>query len=221
MYRIICPECKNNNDFESADNRPAECSYCFCLFDNATPAIEIDTPQRGIVAGIKLIYQKTSAEIRVESDYELLGRDNFGSELLRKILYAGAPVISRKHCSFTLINGDYWLKDEGSSNGTYLGIDKQSCSVPQKLSDGAIVYLGREMFLVKLMYENLPESMPEAQPVPEIVNIDEAMPTTELPEVMPGNKKYRCNEGCGFETETYVEMCPNCYTCGSLVEISS
>lgn len=221
MLRIICPECNNNNDFSDSDHRPVECAYCFCTFDAASPTVELDDVQAGVVNGIRLIYQQTSAEIIIETDYSVIGRENTGADILRKILYCGSPVISRKHCSLTLINGEYWLKDEGSSNGTFAGIEKQNCTTPQKLSDGTIVYLGREAFMVKLIYQSKPAFTGETKAAPETVQIDEATKEKTSENTSRKVKKYRCNEGCGFETETYVEMCPKCYTCGSLVEITS
>ncbi|HOE05934.1 MAG TPA: FHA domain-containing protein [Bacteroidales bacterium] len=221
MMRIVCPECKNNNDFSDIEHRPAECSFCFCVFDASLPAAEITAQPGGVLRGLKLIYQQTGDEIIVESAYCIIGRENTGAELLRKILYCGSPVISRKHCSITVITGEYWLKDEGSSNGTFLGVDKKNCSVPQKLSDGDLFYLGREAFMVKYMYEKPIETKQPEQQHTDTIPIVEVTNQNGNPNETNKAKKYRCNEGCGFETETYEEVCPKCYTCGSLVEISS
>lgn len=206
MYQIICPVCNNPNAFEAIESRPVECSFCFTTFDATLPAVEIATLNVGKLCGLKLVYQQNSESIDIKENSCILGRENTGAKLLSNIIVNGVPVISRKHCSISLIDGKYYLKDEGSVNGTFNGVSKIDCSKDaQIIEDKSIIFLGKEAFLVQYQFQ---ESVSvEKQEVPPKEN-DADKP-----------KKYRCNEGCGFESETYLEICSKCMTSNSMVEI--
>lgn len=200
MYQIICPDCANATKFESLSKRPEECSFCFATFSKDIACQDIED-NRGMLCGLELEYQSTNEKITLKGDFNLLGRQNIGREVLSKILFNGIPVISRKHCSVSLINGKFFLKDEGSTNGTYYSLNKVDCTKEIcEIENGSLIFLGQEAFLAKHIFKK-----------------EEKQESTVAEEKI---KRYRCNEGCGYESEKYEEICPNCMTSNSMVEIS-
>ncbi|HOY32517.1 MAG TPA: FHA domain-containing protein [Bacteroidales bacterium] len=207
MFQIICPNCSNTNLFEKAESRPAECSFCFTTFDDTVVSEEVTDESKGTLCGLKLIYQQNSGTIVIDGPYCILGRENTGSQLLSGIIVNGKNVISRKHCSVKLVDGQYYLKDEGSLNGTFYGVNKIDCSKePQRIENNSILFLGKEAFLVQYQYE-------------ESGNAEMTGAVSEQADAQI-HRRYKCNEGCGFESETYYEICPKCMTSNSMVEIS-
>ncbi len=220
MYRLACTNCKSNNDFYEMREKPIECAYCFSVFDNETVVEEIEATDKGQLIGIKLIYQQTGQEININTPYAVLGREHEGSDILCNIKFRGNPVISRKHCSLTLINNSYWIKDEDSSNGTFSGIDKISCKEPQLLLDGGIIFLGKETFITRFVYQIIENNPEETDTVrTEISNETDVLDNSKS-ETVAKAKFYRCNEACGYESETFSDICPRCFTMNSLVEVN-
>lgn len=206
MYQIICPQCSNVNNFDSLEKRPVECSFCFTGFTVETPYQEIPNEIKGKLIGLKLIYQQNSESIIIEGDSTVLGREHAGSELFSNILFNQKQVISRKHCSIFRKDDKFYLKDEGSTNGTFYGVNKIDCSKEaREIENNTILFLGREAFLVQFICEE------------KKVNKEEHVFTNE--NEAEKTHKYRCKEGCGFETDTYQEICPKCMAINSLVSI--
>ncbi len=207
MYQIICPQCSNPNNFETEQSRPEECCFCFTVFNKDVAVHEIPDQTKGKLTGLKLVYQQTSGIIEINGESNLLGREHIGSQILSKILVNQKQVISRKHCSINLHDGKYYLKDEGSTNGTFYGVSKIDClKEAQLIENNSILFLGREAFLVQCVYEEVKESQAEIQ--------------AEKEEQTSKPVLYRCKEGCGFESETYLEICPKCMSINSLIAIS-
>lgn len=203
MYKIVCPNCSNPNLFETREKRSVECSFCFTVFGDSLEVSEIGNDNRGKLGGLKFICQQNGESFCIRGEAAVIGREHEGAQLLSLIENCGRPVISRKHCSVALSEGRYWLKDEGSSNGTFYGVNKVNCALSaQCIEENSIIFLGKEAFLVQYQYEAVMEKQqPQTEPKEEKIH------------------KYRCNEGCGFESDTYVEICPKCMTCNSMVEI--
>lgn len=61
----------------------------------------------------------------------------------------GNPYISGRHCKFSYQNGQYYLTDIGSSNGTYLNGRMLTRDVPQALQDGDTITIASSVFRVK------------------------------------------------------------------------
>lgn len=217
MFQIICPSCNNKNLFEKVENKPVECSFCFTTFDNTLKVEEIvdgkkektegsTEEKKGVMIGMRLVYQQNSESIMINGNRCILGRENTGAQLLSAIRINGKQVISRKHCSINCVDGKYYIKDEGSLNGTFYGVSKIDCSKEaQVIDNNSIIFLGKEAFLVQFMYEETKTPLPPQ--------------TAEIPKETPKPQKYRCKEGCGFESETYVDICPICMSCNSMVAI--
>jgi Zn finger protein HypA/HybF involved in hydrogenase expression len=206
MFQIICPECKNPNPFEIKANRPVECSFCFTSFTAEMRVEEVADSTKGKLIGLKLIYQKTSETIEIKEECSILGRENIGTEIFSVIKVNGNPVVSRKHCSISQIDCKFFILDEGSTNGTFYGVNKINCAkIPMEIENNSIIFIGQEAFLVQFVYEDLKETNANQTNT----NIED----TKKP------VKYRCKEGCGFESETPVEICPKCMASNSMVGI--
>ena len=206
MFQIICPTCTNRNSFETVEKKPAECFFCFTKFDDTVKMEETADEKKSIPYGLKLVCQQNSESIIINGNSCILGREYAGGQLFSKILVNGNPVISRKQCSINFIEGNYYLKDEGSRNGTFYGVSKIDCSGnAQIIENNSIIFLGKEAFLVQFQYDETKAS--------------ETQQTDTKAEESSTPHKYRCNEGCGFEAETYYDICPKCMTSNSMVEI--
>ena len=63
------------------------------------------------------------------------------------ICISNDPTISRKHCSITIQNGQFYLSDIGSSNGTYFGGKRLALNHPVRLQDGDRFTISDQTFL--------------------------------------------------------------------------
>jgi pSer/pThr/pTyr-binding forkhead associated (FHA) protein len=66
-----------------------------------------------------------------------LGRDGATAD----IVPSWHPKLSRTHCRFTCVDGEWFVADLGSTNGTELN-DESVGEVPVKLNDGDVLRLG-------------------------------------------------------------------------------
>jgi len=158
MYKIICDFCGTENLFSVKEHAPTECSNQAC--QNSLEGLEIieftEVDNSNIedldIIGLKLIYQKTSEEIIIKTDSKIiLGRENYGSEVLGKIAQ-----ISRSHCSLEFKDNTFIVCDLNSTNGSFIGLgaNKISCTTPQMLKDKDFLVLGKEVFLVQFLNED-------------------------------------------------------------------
>jgi pSer/pThr/pTyr-binding forkhead associated (FHA) protein len=65
-------------------------------------------------------------------------------------------VISRRHCAFSLRDGQVWVEDLGSRNGTRL--NGEPVAQPRQVVDGDALQLASFTFLVRLQDDGLPQS---------------------------------------------------------------
>lgn len=206
MLKIICPNCENENNIESREIIPSECSYCFTSFPS-TITITEDNESNKEISGLTIVYQINQESIEISTLHKtILGRNNFGSSLFTKILFNGKPVVSRKHFSIEFKNGNFYLLDEGSLNGTFYGVNKINCrNSPQIIEDKSIFFIGEEPFLAKIKYKDQEQKEFEEQ-IEE--NVIETKSITQ----------YRC-KGCGKNFIEYSEICPDCERFNSLIPV--
>lgn len=198
QYNFIC-ENGHANLFTDKNNPPVACSDCSVAFEEER-VVEVEANDTREVTGLTLIYQIDNQRLEISTLHKaILGRENFGASIFSKILFNGKPVVSRKHCSIEFKEGQFYLLDETSLNGTFYGVNKLSCKdTPQIIEDKSIIYLGQEAFLAQINYR---ETKPQSQE-------KEREATQEVVRII---KRFRCNEpNCGFETETEVRYCPKC-----------
>jgi hypothetical protein len=205
MQRIVCNNCGKENLISEEDYSITECAYCFepiqITNDVDNSFSSNDPPSR-----LTLICQETNESIAIPvMGKAILGREGLGAEVFNKILSEGKPVISRKHFSIVFRDGSYYIKDEGSKNGTFYGHAKLSCKDEQKIEDNTILFVGEEVFIVQISY-----TIPSKDKI--------SASNLKAEEVKPNG--YRCNEtGCGYETKDFVAVCPKCSTYNSLIAI--
>lgn len=198
MLKLICPNCKAENKFHNRNSIPSECTFCW---EPIPEGIEIvgEEDNKEII-GLTIIYQITQQGLNIPaSDKVILGRGNYGANVFSQILFNGEPVISRKHCSIEFKDGNFYLLDEGSLNGTFYGVNKISCKgSPHIIEDKRIFYLGKEAFIAQINFKD------------EIQNqgLAETAKGLETKTI----KLFRCNDqNCsGFETSEPFDVCPVC-----------
>jgi len=199
--KIKCTNCREKFEFDDLSNIPSTCEHCNedLVWEEVLDSEEVLESEDKINAEIvDLVWtmQRDSSSFNVsKSSDELyfIGRIHNGSELLGKILHNNVPIISKTHCSVQFSENNVYLKDEGSTNGTYLGHDKISCENKQVLKDNQVVWLANELFIVSFEFkkEEILESPINTPP------------------------QYRCNK-CGFTFDTRSEICENCGEYNSL-----
>ena len=209
MYQIICDYCGEKIKFPELNQKTISCSNCNSSLEHlavqeiSAQQDSIDKKEESHGNGLILIYQKTGQQISI-SNFEkvILGRENFGSEVLGKI-----PQISRAHCCIELRDNQYIINDLGSMHGTYIGINKTDCKINpnQNINDNDLIFLGREPFLVKFITP--PASEQVKYEIKEEVQLDE----TKAKKII----KYRC-KSCGTEFDEKLDICPKCGTYGEI-----
>lgn len=206
MLKIICPNCDKENTFQSRGNTPSECSFCFTSFPSSITITETADDGREII-GLTIIYQINQQRLEISTLHKsILGRENFGSSIFSNIFFNGKPVVSRRHCSIEFTNGKFYLLDEGSLNGTYYSVNKISCKTsPQVIEDKSIFYIGEEVFLAQINYQETNQDA-TSQSTKEIINETKTI------------KQYRCR-GCGNNFEEFTDDCPICDRYNSLIPI--
>ncbi len=208
MYNFIC-ENDHDNFFSEKKNQPFCCRQCSVAFEEER-VIEVETTDELEVIGLTLIYQADQKHIDIPlCDKIILGREHFGEEVFSNIQYNGKFVVSRKHCSIEFKAGNFYLRDENSLNGTFVGINKINCKdSPGIIEDNGLVFIGREPFLVKFNRKKLEKDKLSRDYINEP---DKNIETNIL---------FRCNEsGCGYESISFVPVCPKCTTYNSLIRI--
>jgi hypothetical protein len=205
MQRIVCKNCGKENLISSERNSIKECAFCFEQLPVADEITNCNSTD-GQPVSLILTYKKTSEKIVIPiAEKVILGRDGLGADVFNRILSEGKPVISRRHFSIEFRDDSFYIKDEGSKNGTYYGAAKLSCKVEQKLEENDILFIGEELFLAQIEYaDQCKDKLQAIEP-----SVEETKPVV-----------YRCNEtGCGYESNDFAAVCPKCSTYNSLVPI--
>lgn len=204
MHKIICPSCNKENIFNNRNEASSECTFCWKSFPENVSISELPDENREIV-GLTLVYQIKQHRLEVSTLHKtILGRENLGASLFSTIFFNGKPVISRKHCSIEFIDGNFYLLDEGSLNGTYYGVNKISCkNAPQIIENKSILYIGEEPFFAQINFKT-----------PEINEITAKAINEELKKI----KGYRC-KACGSEFNEYLLTCSTCERYNTLIEL--
>lgn len=213
MFKVTCDYCNEDIFFPDTASKPAICENCNSSLDglqvqSVEPVQEYeDTREQETTIDITLTYQKTNEKITIQLSDDtgkiILGRENFGQEILHKI-----PQISRSHCCLEFKNHQCIITDLGSLNGTYVGVARTDCKESQVLQDGDLLFLGREPFIVNLSCQSSKQPE-ESQAVPE------QQPSMETDEIMDDTlekeQRYRCRS-CGAEFDEHADICPDCGT---------
>ncbi len=102
---------------------------------------------------LKLINRRNSLPYRIQEHYSLSADTTFGRDRKNSVVLKD-PYVSKRHCIIFSEDGEYVLRDENSSNGTYINGQriKEDCI----LRDGDRLQIGLAEFL--FVKENQDES---------------------------------------------------------------
>ncbi|MFM7667069.1 MAG: FHA domain-containing protein [Bacteroidota bacterium] len=195
--KIKCINCSTSYEIKDSPNIPTTCEHCNEDLEWQEIKDHEDKTNAEIV---NLIWtkQRDSSSFNVEKSSDvlhLIGRLHHGSEVLGNILQNNVPIISKTHCSVEFSENNVYLKDEGSTNGTFLGHEKISCINKLPIKDNQLVWLANELFIVTFEYKK-----------------EEEEPQIHIP------VKYRCrNTGDMFDSKT--ERCESCGEYNCLIEV--
>jgi hypothetical protein len=207
MISIMCSNCGKENVEENKNNIITECAFCFATLNQLPTGIN-ENKQVVKIKNLTLIYQITQDKIEINiNEKVILGRENHGRELFEKIRINGKVTISRKHCSIEYKDGKFYLFDDSSLNGTFLGINKIDCKKnEQVIENHDFVYLGEEPFMALINFED-PEQLEKEK--------------TDSEENSRIVKQYQCNDqNCGgYKSEKPFELCPVCGTFNNVIFI--
>ncbi len=90
-----------------------------------------------------LTIQETGQSIPLEQTIATVGRKPGNTIVLEDDLK-----VSRHHCAISPEDGNYIIRDVGSSNGTYL--NNERLTQPQTLRDGDVIEIGNTGLMVYL-----------------------------------------------------------------------
>jgi Zn finger protein HypA/HybF involved in hydrogenase expression len=204
-FNIIC-ENGHENIFETEQTPPIACEKCSVFLDGEI--LEVNLPECRSILTLKIKYLITGETIDIPvSGKVILGREYTGASVFRRILYDNHWIVSRKHCSIEYKEGQIYLLDEGSLNGTFYGIEKISCrNNPKIMTSGDMFFIGEEAFTIEIEYEK-PSTLAQ-----------------EVPQTTPHSEKaimhYRCNQpNCGHISDVDIDVCPECHTYKSMITI--
>lgn len=196
--KIKCRNCNTIYEIIDSTNIPSTCEHCYEDLEWQ----EIN--EQEVITNTEIINliwtkQRDSSSFNVpksSNSLHFIGRLHHGSELLCHIIQNNVPIISKTHCSIEFSESNVYLKDEGSTNGTYLGFEKISCDNKQLLTDNQKVWLANELFVVSFEYKK------EETTSPQLITF----------------VNYRC-KNCGDIFDEKTEVCISCDEYNSLIEI--
>jgi rRNA maturation endonuclease Nob1 len=152
---IKCTNCNSIYEIVATQNPTLTCEYCHeeLVWEEINNSVESAN-----IEVVNLIWTKQRDATRFtvsknSSGLQLIGRQHCGSEVLSTISQNNVPIISKTHCSVEFVENNVYLKDEGSTNGTYLGIEKISCLKRQLLKNNQTVWLATEPFNVSFEFK--------------------------------------------------------------------
>ncbi|MBV8255076.1 MAG: FHA domain-containing protein [Chitinophaga sp.] len=143
-FKIVCPQCQQDNLFSSPSNQPIACSNCGAPLPADATVITLRAP-----IGIRLTEQSSQRTFELKFFHTaFFGRQEIGSTFFLN------NSISRRHCMIKLTKNQYWVVDVGSTYGTFVLVkgERIECKEPVRLEDDGILILGEAGYQVNIMY---------------------------------------------------------------------
>jgi hypothetical protein len=190
---VVCKYDDCNHQQTLATNQiPDECSKCcgHWLEENEDYVLLQDNAD--LLMGCSLSCAKTQAQqtIEIDNNQRVFGRADFDFIGLRK------SYISGTHFCLTINDGQLFIEDLGSTNGTFIGlVDKIPVSQKTVLKDSEWLVLGQEEFLIEYLYKQVLKSEEE-----------------KLAESLIVQKEPRCVECAEILKESIPCVCERCGT---------
>ncbi len=123
------------------------CLYGFLLFalivvwrDTGAPAVVREADMASAPPARLVVLDPGGSGLPVGIDFVLAANSTVGRAEPNSIVIPD-PAVSARHCRFSVRDGQWWLEDLGSANGTYIN-GKQVVGVVQ-VSDGDVVEVSR------------------------------------------------------------------------------
>src|SRR5262249_47563540 len=136
-----CPSCGAR-----IQNNDAFCMACGYHLQTSSQSVSLASQAEPVDYPARIVLQKSSGEMLRE--YRLDKPDmRIGRGPGNDILIVKDKLASRRHAVLSYIDGQYLLRDEGSSNGTYVNDELVSEGSPAILKDGDIVRIGGHRLL--------------------------------------------------------------------------
>jgi len=196
--KIKCTNCHTSYEINDSTNIPTTCEHC--QEDLEWKEIkEQEGNKNAEIVNLIWTKQLDSSSFNVSKSSNALhfiGRLHHGSEVLGNISQNNVPIISKTHCSLEFSENIVYLKDEGSTNGTFLGYEKISCINKLPLKDNQVVWLANVLFIVTFEYKK-EEEIPLNIPV-----------------------QYRCRD-CGHIDDSKTESCLKCDAWDSMIKFNN
>jgi pSer/pThr/pTyr-binding forkhead associated (FHA) protein len=101
---------------------------------------------RNSVLELEALNAPVPLKLRVNKDQYIIGKNQ--SEVDGVITFNSA--ISRTHCKITKTNGNYWIEDLGSTNGTYIRKVRLQPNKKAPIKNGDIIQLANNDFQVRM-----------------------------------------------------------------------
>ena len=135
-FARVCSECGTKNPPNAR-----KCSNCGEDISDVIPTADAAPTPESEIKSAKFVLRSLDDKITFK-----IYRDNitFGREHELKDYLAAKIFVSRRHCQFTLENGELFVEDLKSANGTY--VNNQKIFQKTKLAKGNEIGLGGAVF---------------------------------------------------------------------------
>lgn len=126
--------------------------YCFIfsiirlIYMDIKSMNSIKTHGEGNLPYLKLINQREMLKFKVEETYMLAKNIIIGRQDKSDIIIKD-PFISSSHAQIVLRDGNYYIKDFGSKNGTFVNENALKAGYEWRLNNGDKIRLGQVEFL--------------------------------------------------------------------------
>jgi len=136
-------------------------------------------------------------EFKTDSEFVIIGRLHSQQD---DYLSLNDGKVSAHHARLTFENGDYWIEDLGSTNGTWL--DNKKISVKTRLMPGTPVRLGASLLTVEtalspsIPYPALDKATPPEGKPAEVVKVNESLPDLFLDKSSPKIARHKLSIFC-------------------------
>lgn len=188
----------------------SECPFCFEKMEGNNSVNEPNVLENESVWSLRLSHIATGFSILSSFNHSVvLGRSSVGADFFSSIKEDGFPVISRRHCEISFLDGSFYLCDLNSLNGTFINDLANRClGTKLEIFDDSIIYLGREKFIINFIKRSIPDKG-------DVIVDNNANESKKVSII------YKCNDiNCsGYESDEKFEICKVCHAVNNIIEL--